>query len=102
MTQDENEKDYILEELSLKQIDTRLANLMPIATKFKNRIPIEVSRMKFIEIKKYEESIEVGFLEKAGYYAQITYRIIKTLYPIIIPLFIVFGWIDKIKQTKRG
>jgi len=61
----------------------------------------ETITMKFVEIKKFDESIEIGFLEKAGYYVQVTWKLIKIIYPIIIPLLVIFRWIESLKTKKE-
>lgn len=88
-------EDY-QDELDKKIIDTRLnPEIKGLACEN------EVLTMKFIEVKKFEEKIEVSFLEKTSYYVQVTWKLIKIIYPIIIPVFVIFGWIDSLK-TKKG
>lgn len=88
-------EDY-QEELDKKIIDTRLN---PEITGLARET--EVLTMKFVEVKKFEEKIEVSFLEKTSYYIQIAWKLIKITYPIILPLFTVIGWLQSLKTKKR-
>lgn len=84
------------EDLELRLIETRLIDIFTD----KNKI-LEISSMKLMEVKLYEEKIEVGFLEKSVYYTTMIYKLIKLIYPIIIPLLVIFGWLDKIRTNKE-
>lgn len=91
-----NQENPYVEELQKIPIDTRIDKIVEI-----KGLAREVSYMKFVELKRFDDKIEISFLEKAGYYLQLTWKIIKTIYPIIIPLIVIFGWIESLKQKKR-
>jgi hypothetical protein len=84
------------EDLELRLIDTRLIDIFADKSKV-----LEISSMKLMEIRLFEEKIEVGFLEKSVYYTTMVYRLIKLIYPIIIPLLIIFGWLNTLKTNKE-
>jgi len=94
MMQDEER----VEQLDKKIIDTRI-NVEP---KGLAREKIDTSRMKNVEVVMYSDNkIEISFLEMAGYYAKMTYKLIKLIYPILPAIITIAFWIDGLKNKKE-
>ena len=84
------------EEIELRLIDTKLIDIFADKSKV-----LEISSMKLMEVRLFEEKIEVGFLVKSVYYTTMVYRLIKLIYPIIIPILVIFGWLNTLKTNKE-
>jgi hypothetical protein len=80
----------------------------PITPKIENptglaREKVDVLRMKTAEVVMYTDNkIEISFLEKASYYIQITWKLIKIIYPIMPYLITIWQWIESLKSNKRS
>jgi hypothetical protein len=91
MMQDEER----VEQLDKKIIDTRI-NVEP------KGLARETLTMKCVEVTKFDDTIEISFLEKASYYMQITWKLIKIIYPILPYLVTIWQWIESLKSKKRS
>ena len=82
--------------------NSELSYLPIIGLELQNPKPIynniEIKKLDYVEIKKFDEEIHISFFEKTYYYINIFWRVLKIIAPILPHIIRIYGWYNKNKN----
>jgi len=85
--------------------NSELSYLPIIGLELQNPKPIynniEIKKLDYVELKKFDEEIHISFFEKAVYYTAIVWKMLKIILPILPYLITIWNWYNKTKNKLK-